>query len=339
MFKAFQFSALLAFSVVLTPVFSVSVRAEEEAELSFAIIGDLPYGVKKGEHDADFENLVHQLNTDSSLAWVVHVGDIKSGRSSCSNDFLSDRKTRLGKINIPLVYTPGDNEWTDCHTIFTGSHNSLERLSKLRELFFLDDRAEADRNILGVTQQSQAQSEHKTFIENYSWFRHGVQFISLHMVGSANGKAKYSALSAIRRTEKHDQEVTAREQAALDWLDYGFAQAKKNNAEAVFLITHANTGLARWPDKKIKAPFQFFNMALAKHVEKFPAPVVLAHGDSHYARIDSPKIDGRKHSKKFLRLESFGENNNAWIKVTINPSTPNIFSFTFYDGITPLKND
>lgn len=318
---------------------SLSVTAEQKKALSFAIIGDLPYGVKQDERDIDTENLVHQLNTDPSLEWVVHVGDIKTGSSACSDAFLMDRKTRLRNIDLPLVYTPGDNEWTDCHRIPAGGYEPLDRLAKIRELFFLDQRSQADRDALDIVQQSDVQAEHKTYIENYSWYRHGVQFLSMHIVGSLNGTKKYGALSAIKRTEHHDREVVAREKAALDWLDYGFKQAKKNNANAMFLITHANPGLERKTDKKTKPTFDFFNKALAKQVDKFAGPVVLAHGDSHYARIDSPKLAGRKHSGKFLRLESFGENNNAWIKVTIDPNTTNVFSFAFYDSVTPLKND
>ena len=36
----------------------------------------------------------------------------------------------------PLVYTPGDNEWTDCHRTNNGSYLPTERLAKLRELFY-----------------------------------------------------------------------------------------------------------------------------------------------------------------------------------------------------------
>src|SRR5690606_35598316 len=35
-----------------------------------------------------------------------------------------------------LVYTPGDNEWTDCHRSRAGGFDPLERLAALRSLFF-----------------------------------------------------------------------------------------------------------------------------------------------------------------------------------------------------------
>ncbi len=36
-----------------------------------------------------------------------------------------------------LVYTPGDNEWTDCHRSNNGKYDPLERLAALRNGFFL----------------------------------------------------------------------------------------------------------------------------------------------------------------------------------------------------------
>ena len=45
-------------------------------------------------------------------------------------------KTQFDRFADPLVYTPGDNEWTDCHRANNGSYNPLERLGKVRQLFF-----------------------------------------------------------------------------------------------------------------------------------------------------------------------------------------------------------
>ena len=36
----------------------------------------------------------------------------------------------------PLVYTPGDNEWTDCHRTSNGGYTPTERLDVIRTTFF-----------------------------------------------------------------------------------------------------------------------------------------------------------------------------------------------------------
>lgn len=327
MYKALIF--LLAFGALCVQ------RSFAEQTFSFALIGDLPYGVAVGERDKETERLIAQLNTDKSLAWVLHIGDIKTGGSQCSDAMLLDRKTRFEKIQVPFILTPGDNEWTDCHRLVAGGYDPLERLEKLRTLFFTDDAAKTARTKLGAVQQSYTQALHQEFIENYSWFKNGVQFLTVHVVGSLNGRAKFSKLAKTTYTERHEQEIERREQAAIDWLAYNFSLAKKNNAKAVVVAIHANPGLdERW-EKQTKPAFEFFNGALAKHLESFDRPVLLVHGDSHYARIDSPVLKGKKRHKKFLRLESFGENNNAWIKVSVDPNSANVFSFTFFDQVTP----
>jgi len=38
----------------------------------------------------------------------------------------------------PLIYTPGDNEWTDCNKLEAGSYNPQERLETARKVFFKD---------------------------------------------------------------------------------------------------------------------------------------------------------------------------------------------------------
>jgi hypothetical protein len=58
---------------------------------------------------------------------VIHVGDIHSGSMACTSAAIlppihdSNPGWNQGifyqseQFNFPVVYTPGDNEWTDCH--------------------------------------------------------------------------------------------------------------------------------------------------------------------------------------------------------------------------------
>ena len=45
-------------------------------------------------------------------------------------------RTQFDRFTDPLVYTPGDNEWTDCHRANNGGYHPLERLAFDREVFF-----------------------------------------------------------------------------------------------------------------------------------------------------------------------------------------------------------
>ena len=58
-------------------------------------------------------------------------------------------------------------------------------------------------------------------------------------------------------------------------------------------------------------------------------PVALVHGDSHYFRIDKPLIGTRsgRRVENFTRVETFGENDNHWLHVAVEPQSPNVFVF------------
>ena len=57
----------------------------------------------------------------------------------------------------------------------------------------------------------------------------------------------------------------------------------------------------------------------------FGKPVVLVHGDTHTFRIDHPWST----VSNFTRVETYGTSGtNHWIKATVDPSKPGVFSFT-----------
>ena len=57
----------------------------------------------------------------------------------------------------------------------------------------------------------------------------------------------------------------------------------------------------------------------------FGKPVMLTHGDSHYFRIDKPLTVDGKRVHTFTRVESFGDADVHWLKVTVRPQSPQVF--------------
>jgi len=101
-----------------------------EKSFEFGLIGDLPYTSKQ---ESQFLNLRNSIN-QAKLAFVIHDGDLKSGSTLCSGAVFNQRK-ELFETFEPL-FIPRDNEWTDCHRANNGSYDPLERLAKLRAVFF-----------------------------------------------------------------------------------------------------------------------------------------------------------------------------------------------------------
>ena len=75
-------------------------------------IGDVPYNLP--EDFERFERMITQIN-EAKPAFTIHVGDIKSGSVPCSDEYYVKIKEYFDTFEEALIYTPGDNEWTDCN--------------------------------------------------------------------------------------------------------------------------------------------------------------------------------------------------------------------------------
>ncbi|MCB1972797.1 MAG: hypothetical protein KDG54_20585, partial [Geminicoccaceae bacterium] len=91
--------------------------AHHRSPLSFAVIGDAPYGTSPSD-TTQLELLpafVDAINADADLHYVVDAGDIHSGKQYCTEAYDQAIFDLWQQFAVPLIYTPGDNEWTDCH--------------------------------------------------------------------------------------------------------------------------------------------------------------------------------------------------------------------------------
>ena len=93
--------------------------------------GDLPYNdVQK---TVGVPNLIADMNSQR-LAFTVHDGDLKAGSGPCTDSLYTDALARFNSLEAPAMFTPGDNDWTDCDR--TPGTSSLERLQFEREVLF-----------------------------------------------------------------------------------------------------------------------------------------------------------------------------------------------------------
>ena len=245
------------------------------------------------------------------------------------------RKQLAQSFKHPFILTPGDNDWTDCHYVRPTSFDPLERLAKLREMFFSGDQSLGQRT-LTVARQSN-DPKYSKFPENLRWTYGDVLFVTLHVVGSENN---------FGRTREMDAEYAERNAADLVWLREGFDFAKRNGTKAIMLIAQANPGFQnKWPEarfrrymlgspikppeKKTKTGYDDFLAALETETLAFTKPVVLGYGDSHIFRIDQPLLFSNtgRVIENFRRVETFGTPDVHWIRVIVNPSDPNVFTF------------
>ena len=302
------------------------------ARFDIGLIGDQHYDA---ESAAKFPNIMAGMNR-AELAFAVHVGDIGSPPyNSCKDETYYQRRDEFNASRHPLIFTPGDNEWTDCHQ--GGIPDSLERLSKLREVFFAGERSLGQRTI-PLTRQS-ADTRYASYRENTRWTQSGVVFVTLHIVGSNNN---------LGRTPEMDVEFAERNAVNIEWMRQAFQHARQSGARALMILTQANPAFERvWPARRrgslgfappnTKRPSGFteFVGALTREVLAYDKPVAFVHGDTHYFRVDKPMIIDDKSGgnrgrvvENFTRVELFGYPEAHWVRATIDPDSPNVFSFT-----------
>ncbi len=312
---------------------------DPHAPLDFALIGDAPYHAAQRR---EFVAMMQEIDA-ADLAFVVHAGDFwfdgiawkdtTKGLPPCSDEVFVDRLQLANRSRHPFVLTPGDNDWTDCFRSKPRTYDPLERLAKIRKMYFASGQS-LGKQPMPLTRQS------ADFPENLSWTYGGVQFATLHMTGSNNN---------LGRTPEMDKEFMQRNAANLEWLQHAFQHAKDNNSIAIMIISQANPqfetkwapllqgryllkglGIKAKKDERTTG-FDDFLSVLEKETLAFDKPVVYVHGDTHTFRIDKPLVrtpTGKRFIENFTRVETFGYPNTHWIRVSIIPDDPNVFRFT-----------
>ena len=276
----------------------------------FALIGDVPYD--EVQRTNLFPNLIADLNR-ARIEFVVHDGDIKSGATPCTDDLFEACFRQCQTFRHPLVYLFGDNEWSDCGSIKTNAFVPEERLEKLRVIFTQGDQSLGQRTIT-LTRQS-GDARFAAFRENVRWTRGCVVFAGLNVPGADNHFGT--------------PEFAGRNAANLAWIKDAFALARRDQLRAVMIIMQANPQIEKAPTDKLRLGFNEMLQVLEAESVAFGKPVVLVHGDTHYYRIDQPLIGAKSHRRveNFTRVETFGNPDSHWVRVTVDPRDPNVFTF------------
>jgi hypothetical protein len=242
---------------------------------SFAVIGDLPYG---NTELSLFPAKISQINADPDVRMVGHLGDIGSG--NCSTSYYQGIKAKFETFADPLVYTPGDNEWADCHRASVGRANPLERLSAVRSIFYPIPGRTLGQNKLSVTAQS-------GYRENVSFAAGGLTVATLHVVGSENDLQPWTGLGFTTATTAQVSEESARVAAVTAQIRNAFSAAKAANSRAVVLMTQADMFVGT-PNAGYRNAFQSVVRTIASESKSFQRPVFLFNGDSHNYLKDRP---------------------------------------------------
>ena len=312
---------------------------------AFGVLGDMPYTRRQEE---EYARVLAQINA-RDLAFVAHVGDMvgdprpyerdpKASRQPATDENYAYVLDTFNSCRHPLILTLGDNDWADVVEFKTVQVDPLERLAKVRSLFYADPNRSLGARTIALESQA-GDAEHNTYVENRIWSHRGVTFATLHIIGSNDNSRRTPALVAEHQTRKA---------ANMAWLRKAFARAKADGSLGLVLISHANPGFENfWPASYIGRYFRMFHgtklpspvpasayddyvRILAEEVESYGKPTVLFHGDTHLFRIDKPLFSAktRRPFENFTRVETFGWPDSHWVHVAVDPANPELFTCT-----------
>src|SRR5262249_51787690 len=297
---------------------------------TLAVIGDMPYGAQKLD---SLPLLIDLINSDPKVDLVAHLGDIKSGSNSpCTNEYIDSIRVLFDRFKDPFVYTPGDNEWTDCHV--GGKNNGLytptERLEFVRQVFF----PVAGQTIGGRTKAVLSEADdpaNPQYVENTVGMESQVVFAALTLPGSNADKASWGATLPADAGDYPSQatERDTRKQANLAWLDKAFTIATENNAAGVVLLFQADM----WDTTASLSGFDTVVVQIGNLAAAFGKPVLLLEGDSHIFSVDFPyspssplypKHPGTPVAENVTRIVVEGDGNRTeYLRLTFDPQNHN----------------
>jgi hypothetical protein len=286
--------------------------------VTLAVIGDMPYGTSPTD-TAEFiatPAFINAINADPDVGLVMHAGDIHSGKEYCTQAYDQSIASLFKTFQDPLVYTPGDNEWADCHkakegggsySAATGTINyvngadgqpvdyekgdPVSNLALVRQLFF-PVAGKTLGTAADVSSQANAGSgADKAYVENVWFEKAGVLIATINLPGGSNNDTD-PWYGAPAMSQRQADEVSARTAADLHWLDAAFQRAGEANDKAVLIMLQADMWDLDGNVPSHIAQYKQFIDSIAAKAKAFGKPVLLINGDSHVYRSDNPLKPG-----------------------------------------------
>lgn len=309
-----------------------------------ALIGDMPYGEAL---EPAYERVIADINR-SNPAFTAFIGDTKSGSTRCDDSHYTKALNWFNSFQGPVIYSIGDNEWTDCMRANNGAFNPIGRLDLIRRMMFPTNMSLGKQPIPLIRQSDEP--AFALYKENAMLVKGPAVFVSIHMPGS-NNNLEYKTVQGVPNTfYDNDREYTARNAANLAWLRKAFATAKDRDSAGLMILTQANM-FETFLDTSIGAThsgFSDFIALLREETMNFNGQVVLVNGDTHYMRLDKPltmafpactspqgdcrPVDAATVSPRlvsFTRLEVPGSTDVHWVRCRVSKNRRNPFKFEF----------
>jgi hypothetical protein len=285
---------------------------------SFAVIGNT---LQASADEALTQRLLDAIGRDPDVSFIVYDGNLKSNKEACRDSLFDTRHTLLDTSRVPLIFIPGQRDWSDCGTPEAGGYDPVERLDQLRQTLFADP-SSMGQNPIALTRESEV-SRFRPYRENVRWQLGDTVFIGLNVPGPNN-----HYLNAGGRNGEFEDRVIAN----AFWLDHAAEFAKRRDARAIVVLVQGDFDPERYERPERFAWLRFghhakrdgfleFKRSLVKLAETFRGPVVVIHQDddrSHFGfTIDQPLRNDKGDLVTNLTRIGFALRSpqNQWIQI------------------------
>lgn len=239
--RPFLLACLLAAVVATAPAIARDKKKEKETDEHahrFAVAGQRT--AEDGEA-ALKEVLLHAKDED--LAFLVVTG-IKGAAEGCGDRLYQKRRELFDKARRPVILSLSGNDWTVCRNS-AGRTNAIERLNRLRELFYGEPES-LGKDKLPLTRLSSS-PRFRSYAENSHWQVGKVLYATINLPAANN----HYLAAAGRNSEYEDRTVANR-----FWLNRLFAIAKQDKVDAVVLFAEGNMQPLLQPANGLRALLQ-----------------------------------------------------------------------------------
>jgi hypothetical protein len=240
------------------------------------ILADTPYSDKEKQMLQGPDGILYRLINAEEPSVVMHLGDLKSGGDSCTNELLTEHKALLAQVQPgKVIYTPGDNDWTDCDRfLLFHSFDELERLEYLTTLMFKTPPLLSE-NLTSITAQPEQ-------VENKLWINDRLAISTLHIVGTSNGRVNISKSNQLLAIKKADE----RDNKNLAWLKQIEAKAKSFDAliigfqADIYQKSVLESDACGDSSLKTCDAFSVYRQAFKDLAKRINKPLLISHGDT-----------------------------------------------------------
>ena len=333
-------------TLLRTLVLCLPLALYAQTGYDIALTGDMPYAAAA---EPLYERVIADINRQN-VDFTVHIGDTKNGSTRCDDSHYVKVLNWFNSFDKAMIYSVGDNEWTDCLRVSNGAYDPIGRLDLIRKTYFATNLSLGRRPI--ALQRQSDDPKYSLYVENSMLVKAPVVFATIHIPGSNNNLEYKIVQGSPNKFYDNDKEYTARNEANVAWLRKTFQTAKDTRSLGIMIMVQANM-FESFLDPvtgSTHSGFSDFIAALRQETNKYTGEVVLVSGDTHFMRVDKPMtdkfpacvssegackpFDAALDSRgtrvlNFTRVEVPGMLDVHWVLCHVRPNSRNLFQFEF----------